>query len=238
MLYCTKCDTIYDLPVRSLTREIDPWWARNRYECPNVLCRGYVYDIDEEMIPIIKMIKEFLDENESHVNIAPLWSCAGHWYKESKECPSVPYLTMAILPDSIDKLTPKEIAHYEANNQLRKFISEVKNPYKWKNLLIKIDDDAECIHPLFADFNGGLHRPEEGWIALTVRLDYNKMIERFHLAYDNDMPYRKYLNYVNDPVNKLVRHCEYITIFTSELIELLHHLKNFQITGGTNDDKC
>lgn len=78
MLYCPKCGSMYDLPMESLNRENDAWWAMNRRECPGILCRGYVYDIDEEIIPIIDMIKNILAEDKCHINIAPLWSCSGH----------------------------------------------------------------------------------------------------------------------------------------------------------------
>lgn len=241
MLYCPKCGTMYDLPMESLTHEIDPWWARNRRDCPDIQCRGYVYDIDEEMIPVIEMIKSVLEDGDCCINIAPLWSCASHWYKETKDCPNVPYLTIAILPDSISHPAMKPIDRGDLTNQVRRFVEDADNAIKWRNLMVEIDDDLDCVHPMFADLNGDLHQPDEGWVPITIRLDYNKMIEKFHLAYepyDHEISYKKYLDYVNDPVNRLIRHCQYISLFTSELIILLNHLKQFQIEGGTNDDKC
>lgn len=135
---------------------------------------------------------------------------------------------MAILPDNTDQPTFKEIFYHEPANQLRNFISESNDSHKWSNLTIEIDNNTECIHPMFADIDGDLHNPREGWIPFTVRLDYNKMIERFHLEYDHEMSYQQYFDYVNKPANRLTRHIEYIKIFISEFDALLRCIENFQ----------
>lgn len=79
MYYCMKCQKIFDINENGLKYHPDEWGAeKKRAKCPDRSCGGFVYDIDENIIPLVEWINDYNNEQDLF-EVVPVNSCAGHW---------------------------------------------------------------------------------------------------------------------------------------------------------------
>lgn len=221
MKYCFKCRQAFNLDWNSFEAERNPVWYGMRKYCPAKKCTGYVYNIDDDMVPIIDAILDGIAEAEVNPKIpftaVTLHSCAGHWDEEfGWEYPSTPYIAMAVMPKGINLADSEYFSKPENQteyfNSFRDFVNRGKYP---PGIIVEVSPTTECMWDGFADPQGREHCSDEGWIALDIRVDASWVAENLP-----DIGFPHY----TDNIDALVRHGEYIKMFITGLVAVRDHL--------------
>lgn len=77
LYYCLNCGSIYD--DRPKMKFSDPDYG-DSYECPNLVCKDVMIEVDEQILPVIKILN-----NKGYSTVG---SCSGHCYDND----TIPYI--------------------------------------------------------------------------------------------------------------------------------------------------
>ncbi len=232
MYYCFKCRRIFDLEWDSFKAERNPEWYPVRKYCPDSSCSGYVYDIDDDMIPIISAILDFAKEAETNsasefpFTVVTLHSCSGHWNEElSAGYPSVPYIAFALMPKGI---TDADSEYFKIPENYKLYLESMRELISRGNYPeyaeVNVPPDSQVMWNGFADQNSYEHIADEGWIPVCVSIDHEWIEENLP---DIGRSY-------STEIDAMMRHYEYQKMFLAVLEAFRDNLK--MLNENTIDD--
>lgn len=225
MLYCFKCRNAFDMKPVGLRYENGEWGQQKlRAWCPIRNCNGMVYDLDEDIIPLIDHILEENLKPDNHFEIVPIYSCAGHW-TDIQVGDNCTYILLAVRPKGMTMEDGFHIAHdLEARNSLvRDFDAMMRGIEEYipdKNFVWDLDVDFKLPKGFANQASLEVRGWEDAWMVIN--------------AYYNPPSLKPDQNpdHMGDSaIECLKARCEYATKLTDNVKELIFRMNEWVRNG-------